>query len=761
MPLGARLRFPEHQRSCLPGYHRALSGNPVAPTAPCTACSAGHFQTFDGEPWNHVCEPCAPGRVAPSAGATACESCRKGQSTDQQHQRCSEQGLLPGLAVAPASPAPQESPPAPRRRCPKGKYSHWSNGALRLRACLNCPAGKYQTSGDTSSWWNICQLCPLGKAAPKAGASSCDPCWVLQALPTKLLQPHGIGAKACASTFAAAARRQDPVPLLLNAGGFVREILPTTKSPVQTTNMPRAPVACGTGRYGTMKLQARHANLASGTATPHWVWRVVCQACPIGRFSAARHATTCKACPKGTNAVRRGSAACAACKVPGLPGCGGNGGKAESSTEAVRCAAGKFARRVASYAACLPCPRGKYKPGARQRPWLPVSTMTRALVGCVACPTGKFTGDLNSAGGRSECNRCIPALPGRDAAASSGTALANFTMQNFGRKQMPRTCLVCASGHATLANAKKRCTPCRAGTMWVLNTEATPYRAACIPCPRGRYAPRASGTNYVASCYLCPRGQHQSSKGAIACKRCVHGKFVRFPMAPLFCYDCPPNGAECAPSPVPRNKPAQIAANTTATAVKEESAATVRALEQLLGAETTIVAPIAASAAFAADNRTSKTQPILIQQQQQQQQQGKKTNLSSDGVSTDGIFSSDNWLQDALAGLDSAAQKLVRRRRHKAVQQKSQLHVDPSDHNSHQLAQFTCAPGHYMRTETQPHFRLRAGNQGTDTNVPSLACIECSPSRYQSAVVTAHRAFACKICPLGMYQVCLRSVLSS
>ena len=728
--LSGRQNVQQRKPACPPGQHR-----PSPASSTCVGCSAGRFQSFDGEIWLHVCERCAPGRTAPASGSTECGACPAGQHSDRQRQRCSERGLLPGLVMV-AATAPLSH--SPRQRCPRGQFNHWSRGVLHLRACLDCPTGKYQTVDTSSSWWNTCALCPAGKYSDRVKQNECEPCWVLRAVSATRLQPGSAGARACAATFAAATRRHKRGrPLVLAAGGFGREEKSGMRRPAARRRIP----ACGAGRYGAMVLQTTHDLPAVARAVaPHWAWRVACHACPVGRFQPQdpSRAARCKACPGGQHAIRAGSKSCSACAVPGIPGCNGKGGGVAEAppAEFVRCHPGKFARRVASITdACLPCPRGKFKPAASQSPEFPVSIETRALIGCIACPTGKFSADLNKYGGRSQCSLCRPAP-----LTMAGVNLANFTAQYFGLAQVPRTCMVCATGNAVQAVDKRgavglgaRCAACSPGEVWTLNVVAVPYEGTCSKCPRGRFAGRRSA---VRTCTLCPDGKHQAKLGGSSCRRCPRGKFVRYPRAPDFCYDCSASTPACARrrSHTATNT-AVAATHITATAIAKDTEVTVDGLEKLLGSAAT---PITRAPTFTRKHRN---------QQQQQQQQQQPTPLPPSNTSV-GTASGEGWLQAALSGLDSAVHKIVQRRRRGAVQ--AALFSDPSHaspSSSHLQVAIACAAGHHIR-----NVRHRAATRGTRTHALALACMECPPSRFQSEAIIANRASDCKLCPLGLYQ---------
>lgn len=411
------------------------------------------------------------------------------------------------LSASTALPPAAQPTPAPavwsypgQAGCMAGKFAKpktgWFTGAAV--ACIFCPFGRFSARAGALQ----CIACPKGKfqatgTEQRAGCARCargrTTFPILDALVTSV---DGAEAHAKAADRAALASGTcAAVGAIMKHGG---------KSSSSAADAVASAPCKPTCKSGTI------ACIGWGSPGTGHGGRVVCQACPAGRFE--KGGRLCAACPAGrfssagsASAAERGCAHCTA-------GRSTHGYEGATLCSPARCAEGHApawdpVRRAAACARCatghqcvggalsaVPCAVGRYAP-------------RRGMGGCLSCPAGRTSAAWSNAPPQK------PLPDGSDGAAIKGAS----------------ACAVCGAGRSNRMPGSI-CHACPAGR-FAPGAAALPTNALqlaytgreCPLCAAGAFSARGS-----AKCTACPKGRLSSGPARIRCSgTCVPGTYAR------------------------------------------------------------------------------------------------------------------------------------------------------------------------------------------------------------------------------------------
>jgi len=400
-------------------------------------------------------------------------------------------------------------------------WAYWSGGV-----CSPCSANTFSSFDGSSS----CDLCPAGSESPQ-WAFYCDPCgpWSYSeegsscTLCAEGSYSVDAGTDVCllcgpwewSDTWSTSC--SECLPGTVNSlTGYICESCGTWEIAVMTWSMTctscssgseaneshTACVECSPGRYedGGACLPCIFWFIAA------WTGATECVACGENTFTSFTESTVCEQCPWWSESGTWASE-CMRCSP---------WSSAMTWSSCVECLAWRYTSLTWS-TACMVCD-----------PW--TYSMTWAAV-CIACAPNTFT-DVSES---TSCQSC-PAWYTSITWAISCTACDEWTYRTWW------TCVDCAVGTYTDAEASLSCTQCLAGTF-----ASTVWTQTCTQCDPGTYS-----TTWATTCTLCAPWTYQNLTNAISCTTCavwwISGTWA------INCGFCSPwtyrVGEDCVPSPV-------------------------------------------------------------------------------------------------------------------------------------------------------------------------------------------------------------------
>jgi hypothetical protein len=432
--------------SCVPPPTPAPSLALTLPptTGPTHVCLRGFYDSAD--PHAPGCYSCPIGKFADQPNSVRCKPCPRGMTTagvaSMNMGECQE-----------ATPAP--TPPA---SCKMGTFE---NEALE---CEDCPAGKYNEAPQSLS----CAECPEGKTTEVAGATGAGSCSKSKGCaPGRFMDagPQGVRCLACPE--GKFARRWKQMACTSCIAGQT-----TDKSSATSLSDCRPAVRCEPGNFRFVNMD--QLTIGGGLR---------CEACPVGKFSAAADVSTCAVCPAGKTTEGAGAFAGTACE------------SADVLAKARPRPAVQFTWTPTPAPTIDPlfrtgpggkhrCPQGSFTQGQMQvfvAQGKPMRLQNRM---CEPCPAGKFSDSVNS----EACDDCPTTGKVARGAIAHDCSTATPTSTPTLAPSQP------APTPVAVAAAKPGKDRCRPGKF------KYKFQNKCGLCPRGKY----SGHSNVLMCALCP-----------------------------------------------------------------------------------------------------------------------------------------------------------------------------------------------------------------------------------------------------------------
>ena len=405
------------------------------------------------------------------AARSECEKCDKGKylmdpdGTAEGHDEASDCKDCPVLKYGPF----------------KGKEDCYdcdtNTDAVRLERCSGCIPGESKLLNNT------CEVCPAGWFAEDSNQASCVKC------------PSGYYFEV-----------EEKISCLACERGTYGD----TKMAI---NQIQGCKTCDQGRYNSLQgLDQTGVTVPCTACDPGKYMQQVttsatkasdCENCMSGKFSSASAATedtTCTDCVAGTYGVTVG---------------------ADTSSDCIACPKGWF-QTDPGMSFCLRCVQGKSQPSARQPD-------------CINCATGKYMGST-----RPVDDICLDCPSGRDSGiGSSSCAVCGVGRKKVGDDLDTYTCVDCVAGTVNANAGGIICSDCEIGTF-----QNEPRQSRCKLCPEGKWNPDTGATS-TEQCVSCVPGKYLSSKGAssaASCIDCSPGKAsaVRGAASSSVCVSCSP-----------------------------------------------------------------------------------------------------------------------------------------------------------------------------------------------------------------------------
>jgi hypothetical protein len=268
----------------------------------CISCAVGSYRRVSPESYQTLCQQCPLGTIAPSAGASTCQSCTPGKIGDESRLTCfdcqpgrytnssgqSSCELCPQATFASSGGSTSCQPCAANAiarpgssycsTCPPG--TDYGVDSFGLPLCVACSAGRYEDGSGTSKAG--CQPCPAGsRSAALSGSASCLSCSAGSAQPL----PGQTGCSPCA-----------PGRFALLPGSLTCD-------------------ACSPGYYSLLPGSAFCLACPAGTASNATGLDAECPGCSAGFYQSAAGKTDCVACESHAFSERPYSTSCTRCSA--------------------------------------------------------------------------------------------------------------------------------------------------------------------------------------------------------------------------------------------------------------------------------------------------------------------------------------------------------------------------------------------------------------------------------------------------------------
>lgn len=359
-------------------------------------CPAGKI------PNGNKCKNCPAGTFNPDQGATRCQSCPSGKTSNAGATSCHFINKCPAgtymeraTGVCHLCPINTFSNRAGRTsctNCPSGTHTT-TTGSTHCVPNQNCPPGSFVNGG------NGCALCPVNTFSNTVNAETCNTC------------PKGTYTKTSGST--SCIRKTYCGPGKFHNGNQC-QVCPrnTYDNSVGNTECTPCPQGYETKSTGATRCTKKN-NCQAGRFFSEALNR--CAPCPKNTFTDRAHQVECKKCPSGTGTKTEGSTKCVKlnyCKA----------GKYHNGKRCVNCPKNTFSNKVGSWK-CEPCPHGKMTDSTG-------STSCRKIV----------------------LNDCIPGT------FYNGKVCIDCPMNTYSDQRGLRKCKRCATGYETKSTGSTYCT---------------------------------------------------------------------------------------------------------------------------------------------------------------------------------------------------------------------------------------------------------------------------------------------------------------
>ncbi|GMI05580.1 hypothetical protein TrVE_jg1079 [Triparma verrucosa] len=474
----------------------------------CLLCPAGTYSAGGSK----ECSACPDTKLAPFAGATACQSC------------------LPGEYIAEVSGQKQCV------KCAVGKFSNQRGNTQ----CDDCDAGSYSSQSSSVS----CSLAPPGYmvTGDQSGIISCSPGKYSEGRASEC-QPcedgkySGAGAGSCLSCGPGKVLKPDYTNK--DNADYVSGDHVCVDCPIATKEASGACESCENGYVAsspgsTVCDYCGAGNFASSESNtcedcPAATFSVGgsshCEPCGVGKYADGVGRSECTICPAGkvTKSDQTECDTCADGKKSGLGDlycspCEAGSVVNEDKSNCIACGLGKF--RTETDANCQDCPVGTFSDSAGKTYCSDCPAGTYADEPgnevCKICPEGKFSGSAASA-----CTDC----PGGKISTSGSYACQSCSAGTYSNDQTQNLCKDCEAGKRSEAGASSCDNLCPAGKYGKAG------EVECTNCAKGEYSRDGAGT-----CSTCESGKYSDTEASTECQRCGVGSVAS--QERTSCVDC-------------------------------------------------------------------------------------------------------------------------------------------------------------------------------------------------------------------------------
>ncbi|KAK7111927.1 uncharacterized protein [Littorina saxatilis] len=529
-------------------------------------CHAGSYRNET----DNECYACPMGEYQPDSLQTACLTCPRNLTTEQESSDNMTQCVFYCAEGYQVMSAEKETCQA----CERGKYKT-NVGAAKFGMCQSCTVNQFtdDEASVSAAYCSIpkceagqdimgigCLNCPVNTYQPMANPKSSTDCMACG---------PGKGTKEDKRT-----SLTDCLPVCDAGNQYNMTMMSCQLCPLGTFNTGNDTQrfeqceACPVGyvTVGEMMGATSIDNCTLRDCPPGmYISGSGCLSCPVGTYQDIPRQTTCKACRENTNTSGEGKADANECTIscftgqeqevgsencipcredhvketPG-PGrcdqCKGNFTANDVRTDCDVLFCDKGFKYNAAGPPCDPCEMGTYKDmraNATECMPCPTNTTTAGVAStsvgdcnkakcdkgfyspddtlpCLACPVGKY----KNATGNMNCTDCSAGLT-TDSVASTEASQCSLNICPVGQyRDMVNQCVNCAVGFYQNETGQTECMMCPTGYT-TGGTGADNQNDCKIVCSAGLY--RNDTTNM---CEQCPVGQYQESEGQTECSMC-------------------------------------------------------------------------------------------------------------------------------------------------------------------------------------------------------------------------------------------------
>ncbi|KAH8075060.1 hypothetical protein JL721_1049 [Aureococcus anophagefferens] len=330
----------------------------------CELASAGHFVADAGATAE---EACAPGKISPGGGSSACYNCEPGERSGVGQSKCEQ--CQPGTYASDAGSTTCDL-------CEAGTFAEESGKS----AGDECPAGKYAAAAGST----MCSIANAGSYTSKKGSSEQATC--------KAGTISGPEQSECTKCPAGSFAAEDGLSscTLANAGYVVAADGASRQEPCDAGTISGAGQSscdkCEPGTFAS-KQGSTTCSLANAGSYVAEEGATNQQDCAPGTFSSGAGQSSCDPSPPGSYVPRSGEVAAVIADA-------GYVVEEEGASEQTECRAGSYSGAKAS--ACEPCEPGRYAnlEAAATCEAAPPGTFAwiRGAVEPSTCPAGRFSG---------------------------------------------------------------------------------------------------------------------------------------------------------------------------------------------------------------------------------------------------------------------------------------------------------------------------------------------------------------------------------